>query len=680
MIPKQSIPIFACSAAVALLVCCFGCSYTIKIKDGQTAYAQKRYSEAIPLLINELANTQLRSEKALREFLIGDSYRLKGEDDNALQWFKKSYDSNNNPDALKAWAFSLKKLQQYNTAKEAFKNLGVEIGSPYEYRKEITACAVAEDWLKQAPQSGYSLQTVPFNSPQNDFAPTLYADGRIVFTSDRALGKGAENYAWTGNKFMDLLIVEPDEASPQIFDNHLNTSRHEGTACFNRTGSQVFFVRSIEAFKGNDAFCKIYFSEKNTDGAWSDPIPFPFQKEKINYLHPALSADGNTLFFAANDPDAWGGYDLFYASRNQFTESGWDEPQLLSRNINSTGNELFPTFDKDTLYFASDGWTGMGGLDIFRTYKTDKNTWTPPQNLKAPINSGADDFSFVVGHNYTNANEKSPKPGTRLRDGFFSSNRPGGKGGDDIYRFEQVVPNPKPPQSDSTQNKTLTYKIILDVYVLEKIYLTPDDPNSKILGRKPLPGSKLTLTFGSKKQQLVTPPDGPVRLELTEQTDYSFTASMDNYLSNYARFSTKGIAKDPNNPTQIFELEIVVDKIFRNKEIVLDNIYYDYDKWDIRPDAEPTLNKLAEVLNQNPGIRIQLGSHTDCRGNDAYNQELSQRRAQSAVEYLIAKGIPEERLSAKGFGESAPAVNCACNRCTESEHQTNRRTTFTILE
>jgi outer membrane protein OmpA-like peptidoglycan-associated protein len=130
----------------------------------------------------------------------------------------------------------------------------------------------------------------------------------------------------------------------------------------------------------------------------------------------------------------------------------------------------------------------------------------------------------------------------------------------------------------------------------------------------------------------------------------------------------------------VFEVEIVLDKIFRNKEIVLNNIYYDYDKWDIRPDAEPTLNKLAEVLLQNPGIKIQLGSHTDCRGNDGYNQELSQRRAQSAVEYLISKGIKEERLTAKGYGESQPAATCACARCTESEHQTNRRTTFIVLE
>jgi outer membrane protein OmpA-like peptidoglycan-associated protein len=195
-----------------------------------------------------------------------------------------------------------------------------------------------------------------------------------------------------------------------------------------------------------------------------------------------------------------------------------------------------------------------------------------------------------------------------------------------------------------------------------------------------LDGATVKVDFGAKKQTLTVKSDGFFKIELAENSDYSFNASKEGYLSNSAKFSTKGIAKDPANPVQTFEIEIVLDQIFRNKEIVLENIYYDYDKWDIRPDAEPTLNRLAEVLKENADIRIQLGSHTDCRGNDAYNQSLSQRRAQSAVNYLISKGIEPSRLSAKGYGESQPAALCACSSCTESEHQTNRRTTFKVVE
>ena len=216
--------------------------------------------------------------------------------------------------------------------------------------------------------------------------------------------------------------------------------------------------------------------------------------------------------------------------------------------------------------------------------------------------------------------------------------------------------------------------------MLEKIFANPDDPNSKVLGRKPLTGATVQAEFGSKKQPFTVKEDGYFKMELSENMDYNFLAALEGYLSNGARFSTKGIAKDPANPVQTYEIEIVLDKIYRNREIVLENIYYDYDKWDIRPDAEPTLNRLADVLKQNPAIRIQLGSHTDCRGNDNYNEDLSQKRAQSAVNYLISKGIDAGRLSALGYGETQPADACACTRCSETQHQANRRTTFKVVE
>ncbi|HNM24005.1 MAG TPA: OmpA family protein, partial [Saprospiraceae bacterium] len=517
----------------------------------------------------------------------------------------------------------------------------------------------------------------PFNSHQNDFSPVFYADGRVVFSSDRALGKGDDNYKWTGNKFMDLFIVDPNAASAQVFDGGLNTDGNEGTLCFNRDFSEIFFVRTLGAYKGDDQFCKIYTAQRAGDG-WGNAKPLPFQKEKVNYFHPTLSPDGNTLYFSCNDPEGWGGYDLYAVQRNLQAENGWDEPKILSRNLNTPGNELFPTLDADTLYFASDGLTGMGGLDIFRTYRMDRNAWAPPYNLKPPVNSGADDFGLITTRRQ--AANTATHPGDLIREGYFTSNRPGGRGGDDIYRYEQRVPPPKPLKIDTLPSGPVAYKMVLEGYVLEKIFAAADDPNSKILGRRPLGGANVVIESGNKKQTVTVKDDGFFSLVLAENTDYNFSASHDGYLSNATRFSTKGIAKDPANPTQTFEIEIVLDKIYRNQEIVLENIYYDYDKWDIRPDAEPTLNRLADVLKQNPSIRIQLGSHTDCRGNDNYNQTLSQRRAESAVNYLISKGIDPNRLSAVGYGEPQPAVGCACARCTESEHQANRRTTFKVVE
>ncbi len=663
-----------------LLLIFSACSYTIKIKDGRTAFDRKQYAVAAPMLEKEYGRAKTRTEKGALAYQLAESYRRTGQDEKSLGWYKTAYDNNYGADALKGYAFALKKLERYAAARDAFKNLGIEIGSPYEYRKEIAACNIAEGWLKESVGgNGWKAEAAAFNSPQNDFAPVFFRDGRLVFTSDRSMSKSEEPYNWTGNKFMDIFIVEPDGASPQVFDNGLNTNDNEGTPCFNSLGTEVFFVRAKGAYKGDDAFCKIYFAEKNVaDAGWSDAKPLPFQKEKINYLHPALSPDGNTLYFACNDPEGWGGYDLYSVQRNPKTENGWDDPKLLSRNINTPGNEAFPSLDADTLYFASDGLPGMGGLDIFRTYKVERNAWAPPHNLKSPVNSGADDFGFIVQKPTANGSKPS-KPGDLIKSGFFTSNRPGSRE-DDIYRFEQRVPPPKPPKTDTVPTQPLAYKLVLEGYVLEKIFATPDDPNSKVLGRKPLAGAKVQAEFGSKKQPFTVKEDGYFKMELAENTDYNFAASLEGYLSNGAKFSTKGIAKDPANPVQTFEIEIVLDKIYRNREIVLENIYYDYDKWDIRPDAEPTLNRLADVLRQNPNIRIQLGSHTDCRGNNSYNEDLSQKRAQSAVNYLISRGIDAERLSAIGYGEQQPAADCACSRCTETEHQANRRTTFKVVE
>jgi len=665
-----------------LLLLSSSCSYTLKIKDGSTAYERKQFATAVPLLEKEYPRAKTRKEKGQLAYLLGDSYRRIGQDAKALPWFEAAFANNFGADALKAQAFTLKKLERYAAAREVFKNLGIEIGSPYEYRKEITGCTIAEGWLNERPDNGWSIEPVPFNSPQNDFSPVFYHDGRLVFTSDRNMIVGKENYRWTGNKFMDIFIAEPKSASPQTFDSQWNTASNEGTPCFNKSATEAFFVRAVGAYKGDDAYCKIYFSEKGrTDALWSVPVPLPFQKEKLNYFHPVLSPDGNTLYFACNDPEGWGGFDLWSAQRNSKAETGWDAPKALPRSINTPSNELFPTFDADTLYFASDGHTSMGGLDVFRSYKSEKNAWSPPQNLKAPINSGADDFGFIVDRASMTV-LKDPKPGDLIKAGYFTSNRTleTAKGGDDIYRFEQRIPPPKPPKIDTVPTKPLAYKIILEGYVLEKIFSDPANPNSKILGRKPLSGAAVQAEWNSKKQTFKIKDAGFFRMELAENTDYVFNATLEGYLANSAKFSTKGIAKDPSNPVQTFEIEIVLDQIFRNREIVLENIYYDYDKWDIRPDAEPTLNRLAEVLRQNPEIRIQLGSHTDCRGNDAYNQNLSQRRAQSAVNYLISKGIDGSRLSAKGYGESQPAALCACSSCTEAEHQTNRRTTFKVVE
>ena len=646
----------------------FSCKFTQKITDGKMAYERKQYSVAVTMLNKEYKKAKSRIEKGKIAYLLGQSYKHINKNSSAISWYKTAYDNQFGVDALKEYSYALKKNEQYEEAMASFKELGLEIGSPYEYRKEITACKVALDWKKQGETNDYKIEPATFNSVSAEYAPTPYLDNQIVFTSDRSAATGDKTYNWTGTNFSDLFIADPESGAVQPFPSPINTPNNEGTVAFNNDFTEMYFSRCYDE-EGGDYFCRLMMSTREGDH-WTTPTVLSFTRANINYGHPALSEDGSSLYFSADDPEGWGGYDIFVSEK---TPDGWDAPRPLSRNINTSGNEKFPFIDKDTLYFASDNHTGMGGLDIFKSFKTRDGSWTPVHNLKAPINSGWDDFGYMINRNFKPHDDI-------LQEGFFTSSRVDGKGNDDIYRFVKKVPPPPPPTPVEENPKPIVYKMILDGYVLEKIYQFADNPNSKVLGRKPLLDSKVDITVNGKKKTVTVDEEGKFTLELEENADYSFFAQHEGYFNNSSRFSSKGIAKDSKNPITKYEVEIVLDKIFKNQEITLDNIYYDFNQWNIRSDAQPTLNQLANTLLQNPTIRIQMASHTDCRGKANYNQKLSQRRAQAAVDYLITKGVDESRLEAKGFGKSSPAVDCLCSRCTEAEHQANRRTTFRVID
>ena len=652
-------------ASLALLLAVGACTYTQKIQDGTMAADRKQYSVAVDMLQKEYRKSKSRVERGKLAMLLGESYKNINKSDESIEWYKTAYDNQAGVDALKEYAYALKKAERYKEAMQAFKDLGIEIGSPYEYRREILSCETAIGW-KGIKRVEYEAALTDFNTGYAEYSPVLYRDRQLVFTSDRKAGKDADTYAWTGNAFSDLYTVDLGSNTVTPFDARLNTDDNEGTAAFSQEYGEMFFTRCIGP-KNEDAYCKLMVSERLEDG-WSVPRTLDFVREGINYSSPSLSADGQDLYFSCDHPDGWGGWDIWVAHR--LANGEWGEPELMSRSINTLGNEKFPFIDADTLYFSSDWHTGMGGLDIFRTYKMRNGAWAPVFNLKPPINSGGDDFGFIVDH-------LNPLPKGALQQGYFTSTRNEGIGNDDIYRFEKRVlpPEPVPPKPVD-----VVYKMVLDGYVLEKIYQDPSNPNSKVLGRKPLPASNVEITIGKEKRTVQVGEDGMFTLDLNENTDYDFLANHPGYLANTAKFSTKGIGRDPDNPELHFEVEIVLNKIFLNREIRLENIYYDYDQWNIREDAKPTLDELARNLELNPEIRIELASHTDCRGTTKYNEDLSQKRAQSAVDYLITKGIDASRLSARGYGESVPEADCLCARCTEEEHQLNRRTTFKITQ
>lgn len=649
-----------------------GCAFTQKIKTGEQAYEVKQYAIATQMLTEEYKQTSYLNEKAKKAFLIGSSYERMNHVEKAAEWYKLSDDHNYGTIALEKYAAMLKRSQKYPQAIQVYQQLSNENNNALKYRQQVTACQLADEWWSEKDNSNYRTEQMPFNSSASEYAPYVMGPDMVAFSSDRPQSTGDDIYTWTGNHFSDLFVAYIGSNVVESFDPTINSKENEGTIILNRDQSEMYFTRcySEETY---DGYCKIMVSYRRGSG-WSNPEPLSFQQDGINYGHPVISDSDSILFFSCNDPAGTGGYDLYYLTRSQ---TGWEKPTLLSNRINTEGDEKFPTLHHDTLYFASNYHLGMGGLDIFKTYPLSDGNWAPPENLKPPINTGWDDFSFVVD---TFARLR----GTELQKGYFSSSRNTGSGNDDIFAYTKL--GVQPGDEDVTEviaekpTKPKQYRIYVALKVVEPVLEDPDDPNSKRIGRNPLPGAKVAGNDGPMATLFRTDQQGYLILELEYGKDYSFRSTYPDHFANTIDFSTKEIEKDPDEPTKTINKELVLDPIIRNREIVLDNIYYDLDKWNIRDDAKPVLDSLALILKQNPGLNIELGAHTDCRESDAYNMTLSQRRAQSAMLYLSRKGIASKRLSSVGYGESKPAISCVCENCTEEQHQGNRRTTFKILE
>ena len=652
-----------------LLTVCLvaGCTYTAKITDGATAVDRKQYDVAVPMLQREYKRAKSRGEQGNIAMDLAVSYRETGNDEEAAEWFQTAYDNGVGPEALREKAQALKRLERYEEAIQAFTDLGFEIGSRYEFRKDIAGAEMAlrlraEREAQEVKE--YEVNSTGFNSPGADYAAVSY-DDRLVFTSDRSAATGDETYNWTGRSFSDLFLVDPEVSDVQTFNPSVNSEYNEGTPTFTDDHNVMYFTRCSSPEKRADAYCGIYRSERMGEG-WSPAEKLPFVTAEANFMHPAVSKDGKRLIFSATLSDGWGGYDLYTVELG--ANGQWGTPELMNRAINTGGNEQFPYLDGDTLYFASDGLEGLGGLDIFKTWPLEDGRYNAPRNLKMPVNSGADDFAYtIVRRNGTGVGSTTM--------GYFSSSRPGGEGSDDIYAYTKTVLPPPPP--DPTP---IEYRNVLDVTVVEKIYEDPTDLTSRVLGLRPVPNATVIARVGDQSREVATNDEGVLSLVLTDDQRYEFRAERPDYLAAEGRFSSRNLPRDPDAPEQRYELELEIEKIFRNQEIVLENIYYDLDESFIREDAQPTLNELAELLRRNPDIRIELGSHTDCRASDRYNETLSEARATAAVTYLVEQGINGERLSARGYGETQPVADCICSRCTEEQHQLNRRTTFRILE
>jgi len=642
-----------------------GCATTKKIKDGTTAHQQKQYAVAVEMLNKEIRSYNGGEEYAQIAYLLGDSYRQLNDSANSLRWFIEAAKNDYGPAAYWDMAYALKKNERYADAILSFRRLSKYTERQDEIRKEIEKCRKAQAWAQRDDEHQYIVEALTLNSEASDYAPNFLGEDRIVFTSDR-LEDGGDTYAWTGNAYSDLYVSSIREFAPEPLAG-VNTEHNEGTAVFNQYGDIMYFTRCYSEV--GDSYCKIYKSELR-GGSWSEgELAFPI-KPRVNYRDPVLIENDSVLIFVSDDPIGVGGSDLYYSF--MLEDGSWDTPDLMPTYLNSIGEERFPTWHNNTLYYSSDHFAGLGGLDIFQAQLKEDGSWSRPKNLLQPFNSGEDDYSYlVVSEDELDDDQKSRY--------FFTSTR-GAFGNDDIYeaveyKTEEEMQSVPFVDTVVTEEIAEVKSYYLRVKVEEKIFAIADNPNSLVVGRKPVEGTSIKIN----DEILISDRNGVIILPIKDPLAYNVVAGKSGYLNKKLNFNISQEEMDSQPDRYVFEQEIEIEKIFEGVEITLENIYYDFDKDFIRDDAKPSLDQLITLLSDNPSINIQLASHTDCQGDPDYNQDLSQRRAASAISYIqSAGGIASERLSAIGYGEESPALNCNCDDCSEEEHQVNRRTTFSI--
>jgi outer membrane protein OmpA-like peptidoglycan-associated protein len=652
-----------------LVLSTLSCAYTKKVNNGQVAYDSKKYSIAVDLLGEEFNEAKNKEVKARKAYQIAKSYTFLNQNKNALEWFSKAAELEYGPAAIRQQALAFKRDQQYVAAIRAFENLERLTGKDSQITREINICKQALNWLE--PNEKVEVALFPFeaNSEYMEYSPFFYGEELIVFSSDRVQKEKDQIYEWTGNGFSDLYVLNRNTNDVLIFDTPVNSEFNEATAVFNKDNTEIFFTRCFsEDAAVEDQYCRIMHSSLE-DSRWSEPVQLVFQESNRNYGHPALIEEDSVLVFTLKENDGSETYDLYYSVLD---EEGWSEAIPMPESINTDGNEKFPTSDGDTLYFSSDYLPGLGGLDIFKTYLRADNSWSSPNNLKAPFNSGSDDFGLIVDRVSSSASDIVSK-------GYFSSTRSEASN-DDIFGYEVRRKIEEIETEEPVEEITEDFKVYIAGRVVLNLYEQKNNPASKLIGKDPLQGAEVTLNSSVEQYNFVSDDKGRFLQEVSKDQDFRIEAFKEDYLSSRKVVSTRNLKVEKSKKSITINVELALSQIEYGKEIVLDNIYYDLDKYAIREDAQPSLDRLSTLLLNNPSISIELASHTDCQGNNAYNQNLSQKRAQSAVNYIVTKGISKSRLIARGYGENRLQETCACEDCTDDQHQRNRRTSFTVLK
>jgi peptidoglycan-associated lipoprotein len=596
-----------------ILCCCSlfllsSCGVNRQLKKADAVYEAGGYDKAARLYRKVAPKVKDKEKKAQVFFRCGEAFRKSGNFTSAL----RSYDHaivNKYPDPIvflrdAEMALMSEDMEKAKKQLDHFRELEPNNQQCLVLQKSYDMIA------SNPPERQYKVENMKeFNSRYHDFAPAYASSDyeSLVFTSSRKDGKGNKTYEVTGQKNTDLFKVSMSKKGwekPVLLDN-INTDDEEGAAAFNYNYTTMYFTRCRQE-RGEKYGCAIMLSQAQGD-SWTDPEDLKIVSDSMIAAHPALSDDGLTMYFSSNIFGGYGGADLWKITRGSESDKLWSEPVNLGSPINTPGNEVFPFVRKDTLFFASNGHPGFGGLDIYKAYPNSSGVWTV-ENLGKPVNSIADDFGII----FENENEH----------GYFVSRRKGGRGGDDIYSFRLDIP-------------------VLE-YALKGV--VRDAKTKGLISRAEV---VLNGSDGTTLKR-ITEKDGAFQFRLSGNTEYIAVVRHDSYFAQKSgTVSTEGLKE-----SKTFTENLLMTSL---KEIVeIPNIFFEFGKADLSKESTGALDELIVLMNDNPKIVVSLIAHTDNRGTDAANMQLSQQRAQAIVDYLIINGIDEERLYAKGMGESSP--------------------------
>lgn len=582
----------------------------ISHKKGDQALAIGEYYTAALFYKKAYSRTPSKDKpkRGQRAFLMGECYRKSGYTAKAVAAYQNAVRYNHTDSTALLWlAHQQLKSGMYKQAKENYTSFLVIVPDNEMAKVGLKSCELAPQ-MKARPNQNTIAKATIFNSRRSDYSPMLVGDDSdiLVFTSTRSDATGDEISGITGVKYADLFQSRKNEAGkwqqPEPIEGEVNTEYDEGASCLSPDGKTMYFTR-CSSDPDYPRYAEIWQSTRS-DATWSKPTKCEISKDTLSsFAHPAVSPDGQWLYFVSDAPGGEGGLDIW---RTRITGNSFAGAEPLGRPINTSGDEMFPAFRPNgDFYFSSDGHPGMGGLDIFKATLDSLHGWEI-ENLGSPINSSGDEYGMTF-------------EGVHNR-GYYCSSRNDGKGWEHIFSFDC-------PEILQTVTGWVYEK---DGYELPEalVYMVGNDGTNEKLSVKG---------------------DGSFTQVLKPGVDYVFLGTCKGYLNVKNELRVE-FSEESTDTTLQFALPPI------NVPVLIDNIFYEFDKADLTPESTDALDKLVVMLNDNPNITIELSAHCDYRGNDNYNERLSQRRAESVVQYLIDHGIKNDRLIAVGYGESRPKV------------------------